>query len=150
MVQGEDLGVEWQNLVQAWITFERGEGFEETVKGKLGASGRPGVIGDWIQRKRSPSYRPNITHLPTYEGEYLKWWASVQPEWRVSSRGDVLFGKMEGNWDVLRKPGVNGICSAMAGLFYWGLGVQSAKKSKRKWLTAVADCTTALTHLRRQ
>jgi len=54
---------------------------------------------------------------------------------------------VEGEWEKLRKPGLNGLLSALAGLFYWGRIVQRNAKQRKAWAVDVEDCTLVLHHL---
>jgi len=53
---------------------------------------------------------------------------------------------VDGDWEVLRRPGVNGILSVMAGLFFWGVALRG-KGSREGWNNAVSDCTVVLVAL---
>ncbi|KAF9470936.1 hypothetical protein BDN70DRAFT_767299, partial [Pholiota conissans] len=63
---------------------------------------------------------PVIVKPSNYGKEYMKWWTSLQPRWRLSSRGSIIFTATEGDWEALRRPGVNGILSVLGSLFHWG------------------------------
>ncbi|KDR65397.1 hypothetical protein GALMADRAFT_81901, partial [Galerina marginata CBS 339.88] len=93
-------------------------GFEEKAEysgsGRLKSANRPSAVSNWIQRARSSKWRPEIKN--------------------------VVVG---GDWEVLRSPGVNGLVSVLAALFYWGLGVSAAQDGDEKWAAYVADCLTA-------
>jgi len=70
----------------------------------------------------------------------------IQPPWCVSD-GKLLKDVVDGDWDSLRRPGLNGIVSILAALFYWGLAVKDKPGKKRVWTVAVADCLIAFRHL---
>lgn len=116
MLRSEDLGLEWMELVGIWESFEVSEGFDSPTK--LPAKGRPPCISDWIQRARTPSYRPTITHPDTFAQVFSAWWSSLQPQWRKSIEGPLP--RAFGDYDALRRPGVNGLLSVVAALFFWG------------------------------
>ena len=140
---GNTLGRGWEKLVQLWVEFEQKEGFEES--GKLGTAGRPDCIFQWKKRARSSTWRPDISNVSTFEREFRAWWISLQPTWRVSEGKIVSGGK--GDWDVLRKPGLNGLICMLVGLFYWGTFVQTDKSQHRGWVELVEDCTLVLRQL---
>ena len=144
MLTAGDLGDRWTNVVDMWVLFEHKEtNLKPTV---LGSSHRPPVVHDWIQRARSAFYRPAISSVDRFETSYKLWWASLQPDWRVSPSGEVAFAETSGNWDVIRKPGKNGILSVAAALFFWGLKVKDTEDTNG-WETAVEDLLVALTGL---
>ncbi|KDR72152.1 hypothetical protein GALMADRAFT_18798, partial [Galerina marginata CBS 339.88] len=111
------LGPRWMELVVLWADFEAKEGYKERTK--LSATGRPAAVKDWIQRARSPTWRPVIKDLAEFEREFGVWWTGLQPGWRVSDTEGSAVEDGEGDWKVLRKPGVNGLLSLLAALFFW-------------------------------
>ena len=62
------------------------------------------------------------------------------------SEGSIVTST-EGDWDVLRKPGQNGLICVLVGLFYWGRLVQEDKNQRRGWAELVEDCLIALCQL---
>ncbi len=55
--------------------------------------------------------------------------------------------RVDGNWDSLCWPGLNGIQSVIVVLFYWGTIVKTKPTKHGRWLTAVQDCLLAISHL---
>jgi hypothetical protein len=140
----EGLGPRWMELVAVWAAFEKQHGY--AGPSKLASTNRPGAVAAWIQRARSPQFRPIIKDLVAYEAGYIAWWAALQPDWRVV-HDHVVQDKVEGDWAVLRKPGANGIVSIMVALFYWGLQAQKDKDHQKQWSLAVDDCYAAFSKL---
>ncbi|KDR72463.1 hypothetical protein GALMADRAFT_73731 [Galerina marginata CBS 339.88] len=114
-VDSGGLGPRWMELVALWVDFEAKEAYEE--RSKLSATGRPVVVKDWIQRARSPTWRPVIKDLAKFERE---------------------FGA---------KPGVNGLLSLLATLFFWGLHVRDSDVDRARWTTVVDNCLAAVTQV---
>ncbi len=143
MFEEPGLDKRWVELVQVWISFEQNESYLEV--GKLSSKNRPAVVGQWIARARSSTWRPNISDLCAFEDQFRQWWLNIQPPWRVSD-GMLLKDSVDGDWGSLRCPGLNGIYSVLAALLYWGL---AAKKlaNKKAWVAAVQDCQVVLRHL---
>ena len=137
LFRSEGLGGEWLQLLGAWERFEVQEGYKE--QGKLSSKGRPDVVQMWISRARSTSWRPLILDTGAYGVTFNSWWAQLQPQWRVSGDGAVDSQLLEGNWDCLRRPGLNGLQSVVAALFYWGIAAKKAGACK-SWLSAVLEC----------
>ncbi|KAJ3478929.1 hypothetical protein NLJ89_g12358 [Agrocybe chaxingu] len=142
----EDLGEVWSRLLEEWRAFEE----EEDSFGDnrvLPVKGRPKSVGMWISRARPPTWRPSDPDAKADEEKFKAWWASLQPAWRVVN-GRV--GKsMNGDWNALRLPGINGIQSIVAALFFWGLSASPKARSRKAWTTAVRECTEVFEQLRR-
>ena len=58
----------------------------------------------------------------------------MQPKWRLSKKGEILTQKMDGDLDGLRKPGLNGLLSVLAALFFWGRIAQNNTKQRKGWI----------------
>ena len=139
MMEGEKgMGVVWAKLVDAWATFEGQAGYMGDKK--LSTAHRPDAIKAWIARARSSSWRPAISDTSLYETEFTLWWAMLQPVWRKRSDGSIIFSKVEGDWEVLRRAGLNGVLSVMAGLLFWGVSLRDGGGSRVGWNKAVSDC----------
>jgi hypothetical protein len=137
------LGKEWKTLVSTWVTFEehaRDAGLEVR---RLPARGRPMAVGDWISQGRNMTWRPDISNfkLKNYKHEFNGWWELLQPAGRThASKDDVDSTLTQGDWDCLRAPGVNGVMSVVAGLFFWGLVAEGKVAHHKAWLAALQDC----------
>ena len=68
----------------------------------------------------------------------------MQPKWRLSKKGEILTRKMDGDLDGLRKPGLNGLLSVLAALFFWGRIAQNNTKQRKGWIGHVEDCILVL------
>lgn len=143
MLSSKDLGGEWGLLVAAWARYENEGGLPLGLK--LGTKNRPVAVKDWIQRARSPSWRPTIVSISSYAAEFTLWWQGLQPEWRIL-KGGRLLRVAGGDWQVLKRPGVNGLVSVMAGLFFWGFEVCDSS-NKSEWLEMVVDVEYAISQL---
>ncbi|KAF4613755.1 hypothetical protein D9613_007375 [Agrocybe pediades] len=135
----EDLGPRWSSLLEVWTEFERRNGYREA--GKLGSTHRPKCIADWIQRARKPQWRPPFESISKtkYMQQILDWWTVLQPDWRLAEDGTIDFGRVDGDWEVLRLPGLNGLFSFVAGLFYGGLGAKRNEEARVLWSIVVED-----------
>ena len=143
MMEGEKgLGVMWVKLVDAWVVFEGQAGY--TGDKKLLTTHRPDAIKAWIARTRSSTWRPAISDTSLYESEFMLWWAALQPSWRKRSDGGIIFSKVQGDWEVLQRPGLNGILSVMAGLLFWGVSLRDSSGSRMGWNKAVSDCLVVM------
>lgn len=142
MLTSQDLGPQWHLLLEAWLTFEEMHGFNEKKKPWLSSSGRPEVVGQWIKRGRSITWRPDAGTCANVESEFSSWWRSLQPSWRgKDSTG--LRRNGGGDWDVLRCSGINGFLSVIAALFFWAHNDFDSAPSPA-WDTAVGDVLYAL------
>ncbi|KDR65402.1 hypothetical protein GALMADRAFT_148715 [Galerina marginata CBS 339.88] len=91
MLQDEKLRgkAQWGELLKAWAAFESQEKYNGTTK--LKSKHRPGLVGNWIRRARSAKWRPDLVDIPQFTVEFSQWWASLQPDWRLSIDDEVLF-----------------------------------------------------------
>ena len=78
------------------------------------------------------------------EKKFVNWWASLQPQWRLLENGKVDSSLTDGDWDDLRKPGLNGLYSVLVALFYWGSQVGKGSAECDRWMKAVEDVQLAL------
>ena len=138
MLQAKDWGVPWCALIRVWADFEIRHDFKEVAK--LGAKNRPDCIQEWQRRRRPANWKPPIIGVSAYESSFMSWWASLQPDWRLSDDGGIEFLAMEGDWERLQRPGLRGLHNALVGLFYWALEVEKDNKGHAQWLIAVDDC----------
>ncbi|KJA14112.1 hypothetical protein HYPSUDRAFT_106491, partial [Hypholoma sublateritium FD-334 SS-4] len=131
------LGSEWALLVSNWVRFEEDAQFQGG--GKLGTQRRPRVVADWIQRARSPVYRPAINDVAGFATDFSAWWQSLQPEWRrTDSDAGPDLPRQGGDWTHIRRSGANGLLSVVAALFFWGNVVQGTP-ARAVWLKAMED-----------
>ncbi|KAF9553017.1 hypothetical protein CPC08DRAFT_728206 [Agrocybe pediades] len=145
MFSEQTLGDRWIHLLNVWVKFEAGESY--VAQGALKAGQRPPCVGDWIGRRRSTVWRPKLGGVADFAVAYMNWWTVLQPSWRVTKQGKIKFASTNGDWDVLRKPGINGLQSIIVALFFWGLEVQKQGCGTKDWLVAVEDFIVACSHL---
>lgn len=144
-LQSVALGLEWDALLASWFAFEQGSGFEGSVR--LGTRSRPRVVGEWIKYARTDTFRHEIKNVSSFANEFNTWWASLQPAWRTDDASRVL-RRDDGDWECLRRPGLNGLLSILAGLFFWGCAVQKSTATARSaWLDAVDDVSYSIAQL---
>ncbi|KJA22463.1 hypothetical protein HYPSUDRAFT_102681, partial [Hypholoma sublateritium FD-334 SS-4] len=145
LFQSANLGTEWSSLVVAWLKFEQDSHF--IAKGRLGTHCRPRAIADWIQRARSASYQPEINNLAAFSTDFSAWWQSLQPDWRANNVDNALPRSRE-DWDDIRRPGINGLLSVAAALFFWGYAARNKGAPARSaWLDALNDVIHVLNQL---
>ncbi|RDB23146.1 hypothetical protein Hypma_009711 [Hypsizygus marmoreus] len=143
MLQSKSLGPAWMALVSAWATFEAKENYQQ--QGKLLTTRRPTAVADWIQRHRSPTWLPKVD-VASFEEDFSEWWKALQPGWRHADDGQLIRGA--GDWAEtnLRRPGLNGVLSILAALFFWGVEVAKGADA-RAWSHAVDDVAWVMGHL---
>jgi len=138
MFQAKDWGAPWCALIRAWAEFEVCHEFKEVVK--LGTKNCPECIQEWMRHRWSATWKPPINGVSAYEPSFMKWWASLQPYWRLLEGGEIDFSAVEGDWGGLRRPGLRGLLNVIVGLFYWALEVENEKRGHTQWLIVVDDC----------
>ncbi|KAJ7650546.1 hypothetical protein FB45DRAFT_731360 [Roridomyces roridus] len=154
---GEDLGRSFDFLLRAWGTLETEY---EVMKvggylfGKQGAKkapslpsgGRPTEVAQWIGRGRK-NHR-TITDLARFKGQWQAWWKSMQPAWRAEKDASGWGDKKLQDWGVLVAPGLNGVYSVVAALYWWSCAEKEAGGLSKEWEKAVGDAEMALYGLR--
>ena len=135
----------WFKVVMAWKAFKEKAKYQEN--GYLNSMGQPACVGLWIGRHCSITWWPVLSKLSVFKKKFHCWWTSLQPDWRFSEEGNLISEELEGNWSVLRKPGLNGILGALVCLFYWGLEVKVNGKWYQGWVDHVEDFILVLRHL---
>ncbi|KJA13978.1 hypothetical protein HYPSUDRAFT_209087 [Hypholoma sublateritium FD-334 SS-4] len=116
LLRATDLGPEWGEMIDRWLEFERRSDFQGT--GKLTTHSRPRAVSDWIQRARSPKYRPEIKNVAGFANGFSAWWGAMQPSWRMND-SDGNASDDDRDWEKIRHPGINGLLSVVAALFFW-------------------------------
>jgi len=82
------------------------------------------------------------------EARYITWWTGLQPNWRKSTNGKLVFSRViGGDWKQLRRPGLNGLVSVIAALLFWGVVFQDSRGERKGWDKAVFDCLILLNQL---
>jgi len=102
MMRTKELGAQWIQLVKTWEAFEVKADFKESKK--LCTTSRLEAVKAWIQRARAPAWRPTIMDTTAYKTDFKSWWATLQPKWRISSSGKVVFSRVDGDWEDIRRP----------------------------------------------
>ncbi|KAF9522285.1 hypothetical protein CPB83DRAFT_899762 [Crepidotus variabilis] len=143
MFESKKLGGSWEELVGAWALFE--EKGDYTEVGKVPTTHRPAAIAGWIASRRSPTYRPQNINAKEFSKEFQMWWTAMQPEWRLED-GEIITGLVDGDLEVLRRPGVNGMQSVMACLLFWGT-IAKRGVARTSFLKQVEDVCAVLTAL---
>ncbi|KAK6974631.1 hypothetical protein R3P38DRAFT_2583930, partial [Favolaschia claudopus] len=152
------VGECFNNLLVAWAELERAYAWVKkpsTGRLALSAASRPTQVVLWIGAGRGlrggpmrNGAGPTIGSVVKFEQNWWSWWATLQPPWRVRDRGhperfsrEEYGGKTQEDWETLRVPGVNGMLSVVAALYWWGVKLVKVVDSeeKRTWVEAVRD-----------
>ena len=139
------FGDQWAELLELWLAFEKKEAFTEQKK--LSPQSRPVCISEWIGRGCPTTWRPVIVSIPAFKKAFDAWWSILQPDWRMNDNGSIAFSEVDGDWEKLRKPRLNGIHSVIVALFYWGCKVQGRTTKHARWASSVEDCILVLRKL---
>ncbi|KAJ7040189.1 hypothetical protein C8F04DRAFT_1178284 [Mycena alexandri] len=150
-----DLGCHYASVVAALIRVEAASRYDDDGSqlpaGTKGAQARPKVISAWVRGGRGTKSKtqPTVESISKFVTEWNGWWDSMQPAWRERNgqgrwRVDPPYRK-EWDWGVLDTYGVNGILSAVAGIYFWGVTVRSGSEDDiARWDTAVQDVVWVL------
>ena len=110
----------FQQVLSHYIHFEISD--ESNKNGSLPTLGRPPEISRWTSRAR-PAYLPECARgeqtTRTFVDSILGWWGSIQPSWRSFECG-VVSREVEGDWEALRAPHVNGLLNVVILVYWWG------------------------------
>ncbi|KAJ7054009.1 hypothetical protein C8F01DRAFT_918560, partial [Mycena amicta] len=113
--------------------------------GKLPATNRPVQVHNWNRNHRvtKPAYC-GIRDIAQFLREYWAWWMGMQPVWREKTR-EGRPGSADRNgesWGTLVAPGINGMLSVFALLYWWGCEEKTqATWPTNDWVEAVEDAT---------
>lgn len=144
ILQTTKLGPEWDLLLSNWLKFEERTQFQEGGL-RLGAKRRPLLVANWIQYARNPTFHAEIKNVAAFAADFSAWWQGLQPGWRRANSDDQTPRQAE-EWDSIRRPGLNGLLSVVAALFFWGSAVQSTA-ARSVWLEAAKDVSFVLEQL---
>ena len=146
MFESENFGDNWRSTVSAWYSFEEKHNFKTGTR--LGCSGRPPIIGRWIQLARDPSLtreKAGSANLNGIDADFWGWWAGLQPAWR-KVLSEMTSRDVDGSWSALDKSGANGLLSVVAALQLWRrFGSDPELES---WSRAVDDVHWVLEQIR--
>jgi hypothetical protein len=158
-----DLGCHYTSLLAALIRLEGLARYEPQKSGPQRlpspkATPRPAAISDWVRGGRGTKTKnsPTVKDVAKYAREWDHWWDSLQPEWRMRKLGeapgwrvDVAY-RDDWEWGALDCYGVNGLLSAVAGLYFWGVAVASGPEEQlARWDDTVQDVVWVLEGLQR-
>ena len=116
-----------------------------TLQGKgYATTHRPQAIGNWFRLdRRNLSRSPKMPPEVEYAELWWKWWAGLQPDWRVcNSQGRPLTKVGSGDWEVLVRPGNNGMLVVLLSLVWWREVASDVTLSC--WNEAVCDVSWVL------
>lgn len=144
-------------LLKNYITFELAD--RSGFRGNLPTTHRPKAVTWWSSRAR-PNKLPPYDSLTSFGKSIVKWWISIQPDWRrpgltcgKTSR-DEGYGNTsedEGScWERLYQPGVNGLLNVIIVVYWWARILEERSESADaayNWL--VSDVTWVLSQLTR-
>ncbi|KAJ6491114.1 hypothetical protein C8R45DRAFT_1138184 [Mycena sanguinolenta] len=149
-----DLGCHFAAVLVALVRLETAAGYEAGhVKRLPGGKAltRPKVIGEWIKGRRGTKSKtpPSISDVAAHVAEWDEWWDKIQPEWRlkdVSGKWRIDVAYEDGwDWGSLGAMGVNGLVSAVAALYFWGVAVRMGTQAQiSRWEDSVHDVAWVL------
>ncbi|KAJ7224535.1 hypothetical protein GGX14DRAFT_557398 [Mycena pura] len=131
----------WKGMTDLWLQLEASTGF--TSAKALPSDRHPEAVRWWIQCARKGT--PPIANVAAFGVEWRNWWVSLNPKWRVGSKGELRKEKNpDDDWDVLRTPGVNRLLSVVICLKWWR---QLLDGDTDDWTAAVSDVAWVITQL---
>ncbi|KAH9845987.1 hypothetical protein C2E23DRAFT_745137 [Lenzites betulinus] len=136
-LESKEYGQMFMRVAEWWVILEHTYKWETSTKG-LGTEQRPAEVAHWLRVLRRRFDRsPAIKDDVAYATQWWKWWTQLQPEWRqVDADGRAVIGG-EGDWDVLKSPGKNGVLIVLLSLVWWR--EVATEHTVHLWTSAVAD-----------
>ncbi|KAH7905084.1 hypothetical protein BJ138DRAFT_1018193 [Hygrophoropsis aurantiaca] len=146
------LGQEYTHLLSLLVELETAYHFQNKMRG-IPKSGRPAQLDRWIANGRGRGNKPPlVTNATKYSQGFWDWWGGLQPSWR---KQDAKFHPIQSlpygaEWGELKCPGVNGMLSVVASIYWWGCAVLGRVEgvvdsgSREEWESAQADVTWVL------
>ena len=133
----------FRNLLKVYITFELAD--RSCVRSGHSTTNRPHAVGWWTSRAR-PNKPPPYDSLKSFTKSIITWWVTIQPRWRKIKPGTV--SRVEGDWEYIYKPGINGFLNIVA-LAYWWSKILEERGSgvDETYVWFVSDVTWVLTQL---
>ena len=140
----EELGDKFSLVMNEWYKLEKSYMFSNARAG-YGTKGRPDILSTWIKNGRNRVANPSIQDLAKFKGEFWPWWKLQQPKGR-----DVgMRAQTEGfEWEPLKFPGINGMCSFVALLRWWGEASKGDMEEVMEWRKAMDDVAWVMEVLR--
>ncbi|KAJ7056328.1 hypothetical protein C8F01DRAFT_1311106 [Mycena amicta] len=139
-----NLGAAYNDALAAYLALEAAYGYANGT-GRLSAEHRPAQMQRWIRNKRvaTPAYC-GISDATAFAKSYWAWWMGIQPSWREITQEirPVSADRGSESWGALVVPGINGMLTAVAMLYWWGC----EEKTQQVWPTP--DWVDALEDLR--
>ncbi|RDX40321.1 hypothetical protein OH76DRAFT_1459537 [Lentinus brumalis] len=136
-LEAKQLGDDFMRALEWWTVIERSYNWESSGKG-LSPAHRPEEVAHWLKvLRRNIAKSPVIKDEVSYAEKWWKWWAGLQPSWRIrdAQLRPVIGG--EGDWEALKKPGKNGLLMVLLSLAWWSDAATAATRSQ--WDIAVKD-----------
>ncbi|KAJ7027249.1 hypothetical protein C8F04DRAFT_1189686 [Mycena alexandri] len=131
----EEWGERWTKATSVWWSLEESTDFISSTRG-FAPSGRPSEVGYWVKCARKGA--PNILDVKVFATQWLRWWGSINPKWRVGVDGSLKRVE-EGAWEEMERPGANGFLSVLICLRWW-----KEAGGGGDWTDAVEDVTWAM------
>ncbi|KAJ7048991.1 hypothetical protein C8F01DRAFT_1003297 [Mycena amicta] len=137
-----NLGAAYNEMLTAYLALEAAYGYVNGT-GRLSAEHRPAQMQRWIRNKRvaTPAYC-KISDTTAFAKGYWAWWAGIQPSWREITQEIRPVSAEQGSesWGALVVPGINGMLTAVAMLYWWGCEEKTQEVwPTPDWVDAVED-----------
>ncbi|KAK7014447.1 SERTA domain-containing protein 3 [Paramarasmius palmivorus] len=141
---------EWAQSIKTWIELERVYGFV-TSRQTLPTELRPDVVTFWTKQARKMSTPPPDVMVAGFNGKVITWWSSMMPSWRTKDANGQWVQSGEGDWGILRCPGLNGFLSVLACLRWWLIqeGATSVSMASAAWRATFEDVCWVMEELRK-
>ena len=117
----------FRQVLLHYINFEVNDRSQKA--GSLPTAVRPAEVSRWTVAARPadlPAYAKGKRTFSDFVDSIFAWWAAIQPPWRSFKRGEVS-REVQGSWDVLRAPRINGLLNVVVLVYWWGRILEEQK-----------------------
>ncbi|KAJ8699107.1 SERTA domain-containing protein 3 [Pleurotus ostreatus] len=141
----EYYGPRWTSLLQAWETVEALNNFQAGDVKLPDSSTWPAEVANWIKSARYYHRTPaSLTDVDAFAKQWWKWWAELNPDWRIKAPDGTLQKAGSGDWESMCATGHKGMINVIVCLWWWRGLTPETSPALKSWNKAVADVTWAL------
>ncbi|SJK99867.1 uncharacterized protein ARMOST_03178 [Armillaria ostoyae] len=135
-------GPEWELLLKMWMVYKGRSGFKNETSSQFKCGSCPAEVDWWINQGQEKELPP-IVNLKKFELSWWTWWQELQPEWRDKGSGTFSadLRVVKGDWEHMRKPGINRFYTILATLAWWGrtAAIRGSESERASWIASMVD-----------
>ncbi|KAK1223882.1 SERTA domain-containing protein 3 [Marasmius sp. AFHP31] len=131
---------EWDTMVMKWHDLESMWSSMGVPAQELDKESWPDFFGIWFWEGRTRALRScTLVQRDMVESEWWTWWSAVNPTWRPRLGSRLVEREdLEGDWEVLERPGKEGIVLPLMALRWW-FDILEEAHDHSPWMTALSS-----------